>query len=116
MAGILTQFPDLTEVLNNRGALLERLRGVSDPVPIDPATLTANLAEGLDVLRTAVPSDPQTLVAPLQTAIAALQQVFPKGPLGPVHELAGGLSRAFAVIEPAPSLSFNFAARSSNRE
>jgi hypothetical protein len=101
MAGILTQLPDLTEVLNNRAALLARLRGVTDPLPIDPATLTANLTEGLGALRAAVPSDPQALVAPLQTAFAALQQSFPSGQLGAVQELAAGLSQGFTVIEPA---------------
>src|SRR5262245_17739695 len=100
MPGILAQFPDLTGLLNSHVLLAGGLRSVADPLPLDPTTLTRNLAAGLDALDGSVPTDPQALIAPMQAALASLGGAFPKD-LPAFRELSDGISRALPIIEPA---------------
>lgn len=99
--GILNQFPDLTEVLNDRGALVNGLRRVTDPLPIDPGTLTVDLTEGLAQLKDAIPSDPQAFIAPLLTAFGSLAALISTEKPPALKDLADGLARTLAIVAPA---------------
>src|SRR5262245_4568681 len=101
MPGILSQFPDLTGLLNSRSLLVDGLRNASAPIPLDPSSLTGNVTAGLDALGNVVPSDPQALIAPLKAALASLAAVFPQQQLPDLGDLSNGLSRALTIIEPA---------------
>jgi hypothetical protein len=99
--GILTQLPDLTEVLNKRGVLVASFRAVTEQLPMDPGSLTSNLTDGLEELGDAIPTNPQALTGALQSSLGSLADLFPKDKLPALQDLSNGLSQALSIVAPA---------------
>lgn len=77
MPNVLSQFPDLTELLAQRDLLSGRISGIIDLLPEDSVQIVGSLVEGMNKTRGVIPTDPSELTNSLTSILGDLSALLP---------------------------------------
>jgi phage shock protein A len=99
-AGILSQFPDLTQVLDVQVDVSAKFSTATTPLE-HPETLTQTLSNGISAVRTVIPADLTTLGKPIAASIASLSGTLETPTIPALQTFESGLADIQSLLAPA---------------